>query len=64
VGLAAFTKAAEHRPLFDAAAALLRWLPWRAGGRALPMLGGWMQERSAPQPSRRSFKQMWKDGIE
>jgi len=64
VGLAAFTKAAEHRPLFDAGAAMLRWLPWRAGGRALPLLGGWMQERTAPEPSRRSFRQMWKDGIE
>jgi L-lactate dehydrogenase complex protein LldF len=64
VGLAAFTKAAEHRALFDVGGAMLRWLPWRAGGRALPMLGGWMQERSAPEPSPRSFLQMWKDGIE
>jgi L-lactate dehydrogenase complex protein LldF len=64
VGLSAFTTAAEHPALFGAAGVLLRWLPWRAGGRALPMLGGWMQERSAPEPSPRSFHALWKDGIE
>jgi L-lactate dehydrogenase complex protein LldF len=64
VGLSAFTTAAEHRALFGFAGTLLRWLPWRAGGRALPMLGGWMQERSAPEPSARSFRRLWKDGIE
>jgi L-lactate dehydrogenase complex protein LldF len=64
VALSAFTKAAQHGALFHAAGALLRWLPWRAGGRALPMLGGWIQERSAPEPSRRSFHDLWKDGIE
>jgi L-lactate dehydrogenase complex protein LldF len=64
VGLAAFTAAAEHRPLYEAGAAMLRWLPWRSGGRALPILGGWMKERAAPEPSRRSFRSLWKDGIE
>ncbi|MGE0160894.1 MAG: LutB/LldF family L-lactate oxidation iron-sulfur protein [Gemmatimonadales bacterium] len=64
VGLSAFTKAAEHPALFAAAGTLLRWVPWRAGGRALPVLGGWMQERSAPEPSPRSFHALWKDGIE
>jgi len=64
VGLGAFTKLAEHRPLFDAAGALLRRLPWQLGGRSLPVLGGWMQERTAPEPSRQSFMAMWKKGIE
>lgn len=64
VGLTAYTTAAEHRGLFAAGGAMLRWLPWRLGGRALPILGGWMQERTAPQPSRRSFSSLWKDGIE
>jgi L-lactate dehydrogenase complex protein LldF len=64
VGLSAFTTAAERPALFGAAGALLRWLPWRAGGRALPMLGGWMQERNAPEPSAKTFRRLWKDGIE
>jgi L-lactate dehydrogenase complex protein LldF len=64
LGLAAFTTAAEHRGLFDIGGAMLRWLPWRMSGRALPMLGGWMQERSAPEPSPKSFQSLWKDGIE
>jgi L-lactate dehydrogenase complex protein LldF len=64
IGLAAYTAAAEHRGLFQAGGAMLRWLPWRAGGRALPILGGWMQERTAPEPSPKSFRSLWKDGIE
>jgi len=64
VGLAAYTAAAERRGLFDLGGTMLRWLPWRAGGRALPILGGWMQERTAPEPSKRSFRSLWKDGIE
>jgi hypothetical protein len=27
-------------------------------------VGGWMQERSAPKSSKKSFLQMWKEGIE
>jgi L-lactate dehydrogenase complex protein LldF len=64
VGLGAFTLAAEHPALYDVGGALLRWTPWKLGGRALPVLGGWMQERSAPEPSPKSFQQMWKEGIE
>lgn len=64
IGITAFTAAAEHRGLFDVGAALMRVLPWRAGGRALPILSGWMQERSAPEPSPKSFRSLWKDGIE
>jgi L-lactate dehydrogenase complex protein LldF len=64
VGLSVFTRAAEHRAMFDVGGALLRWLPWRSAGRGLPVLGGWMQERSAPEASRRSFHRLWKDGAE
>jgi L-lactate dehydrogenase complex protein LldF len=63
LGLAAFTTAAEHRGLFEMGSAMLRWLPWRAGGRALPIISGWAQERAAPKPSPRSFRSLWKDGI-
>jgi L-lactate dehydrogenase complex protein LldF len=64
LGLAAFTLAAEHRALFDVGGALLRWTPWRAAGRALPVIGGWMQERTAPEPSPKTFHALWKEGIE
>lgn len=64
LGLKAFTAAAEHPSLYKAGAALLRSMPWKAGGRALPVLGGWMQEREAPEPSPKSFQALWKDGIE
>lgn len=49
---------------FAAAGELLRWTPWRTVGRALPVLGEWMQERAAPRPSPKSFRQLWKEGIE
>jgi L-lactate dehydrogenase complex protein LldF len=64
VGLAAYARAAERPELFGLGGAALRWLPWRAGSRALPILNGWTQERAAPLPSRRSFGALWKDGIE
>jgi L-lactate dehydrogenase complex protein LldF len=61
--LSAYTTAATHPALFRGGAALLRSLPWRAGGRALPILRGWTQERSAPEPSPKSFRTLWKEGI-
>jgi L-lactate dehydrogenase complex protein LldF len=62
--LGAFTAAAKHPVLYGAGTALLRWTPWQSGGTALPVLGGWMQEREPPQPSPKSFRRMWKEGIE
>jgi L-lactate dehydrogenase complex protein LldF len=55
---------ADRPGAFAAAGELLRWTPWRVFGRALPVLGGWMQERAAPRPSPKSFRQLWKEGIE
>jgi len=63
-GLEAFKTAAEHPRLFQAAGALLRHAPWQGAGRSLPILGGWMQERGAPEPSPKSFTRLWKEGIE
>jgi L-lactate dehydrogenase complex protein LldF len=63
-GIQAFTALAERPDLYGAATNLLRWTPWRLGGRALPVLSGWIQERDAPEPSARGFRDMWKDGIE
>jgi L-lactate dehydrogenase complex protein LldF len=64
VGLKAYAKLAQRPDLFSAAGAVLRRVPLGLGGRALPVLGGWMQERSAPKSSEKSFLQMWKEGIE
>ena len=62
-GIKAYTKAAERPGIFRAAAAVLRHLPLNAVGRALPILRGWVKERSAPASSSKSFMRQWKDGI-
>jgi len=64
MGLRAFTAAAERPRLFGMGAEALRRAPLRVGGRALPVLRGWMQERSAPRLSPRSFLDLWRNGIE
>jgi L-lactate dehydrogenase complex protein LldF len=63
-GIKAYTKAAERPGIFRAAGAILRHIPLDAGGRALPILSGWVKERSAPESSAKSFMQQWKEGIE
>lgn len=63
VGLEAYSRIAERPGAFEAAASLLRRTPWRALSPRLPVLNGWVQERQAPTPSRRSFRQLWRDGI-
>ena len=64
MGLKAYAKLAQSPELFRAAGSVLRHVPLEIGGRALPVVGGWMQERSAPKSSKKSFLQMWKEGIE
>jgi L-lactate dehydrogenase complex protein LldF len=64
LGLKAFTAVAAHPVLYGAGEKLLRWTPWRSGGKALPVLRGWTQERTAPEPSPKSFRRLWKEGIE
>jgi L-lactate dehydrogenase complex protein LldF len=64
LGMKAYAAAAERPAAFAAAGALLRWVPWEAGGRALPVLGGWAGERTAPQLSPKPFHALWKEGIE
>ncbi len=49
--------------VFELAGSALRRSPWQAVGRSLPVLGGWMQERAAPTPSPRSFRELWQEGI-
>jgi len=64
VAMKMYAALATHPDAFAAAGALLKWVPWEAGGRALPVLGGWASERAAPEPSTRSFRSLWKRGIE
>ena len=64
LGLKAYAKLAQSPELFAAAGSMLRHVPLELGGRALPVVSGWMQERSAPKSSKKSFLQMWKEGIE
>ena len=63
-GMKLYASLAERPRAFQAAGSLLRRTPWSAAGHALPVLSGWTQERNAPKPSPRSFRQLWKDGIE
>jgi L-lactate dehydrogenase complex protein LldF len=55
---------AERPGAFRLAGSALRHAPWRPVGRALPVIGSWVQERDAPRPSPRSFRQLWREGIE
>lgn len=64
MGMRLYATAAERPALFGAGGALLRWIPWKMGGRALPVLGGWTGQRTPPEPSPRSFRSLWKEGIE
>lgn len=64
LGMTAYAAAATHPRIFDAAGGLLRHVPWEMGGRALPVLGGWTEQREPPEPSPRSFKDLWEEGVE
>lgn len=59
-----YARAAEHPWAFASSGGLLRWVPWETGGRALPVLGGWTEERAAPALSPRPFHTLWRKGIE
>ena len=63
-GMKAYAAAADHPTLFDAAGASLRYVPWELGGRALPVLGRWNGERTPPDLSPKSFRALWREGIE
>ena len=60
----AYAAAADHPFLFGAAGASLRAVPWEMGGRALPVLGQWSGERTPPELSPKSFRTLWREGIE
>jgi L-lactate dehydrogenase complex protein LldF len=64
LGMRGYAAVAERPGLYSAALRALRFVPWTLGGRALPVLGGWTGERTPPQPSGRTFRTRWKEGIE
>jgi len=63
-GMKAFGAAVEHPRLFAAAGAVLRSVPLERGGRALPILDGWTEERAFPSFSAKPFRSLWQEGIE
>jgi len=63
MALKAFTAMALRPALFGLGHGLLR-TPLPQAGRALPVIGGWVQEREPPRPGAKSFMSMWEDGIE
>jgi L-lactate dehydrogenase complex protein LldF len=63
LGMRAYAAAAERPAAFAAAGAMLRFVPWALGGRALPVLGGWSGERTPPELSPKPFHRLWKEGI-
>ncbi len=64
MGMKAYAAGAELPGVFGTASALLRHVPWELGGRALPILGAWTGQRSAPVASPSTFRTLWKRGIE
>ncbi len=63
-GSGMYASLAARPRAFEGAGAMLRHTPWRQTGRTLPVLGSWAQERDMPRPSAKSFRQLWKEGIE
>lgn len=62
--LAALAQVAGRPGLYEAAGKAGSRIGAARIARRLPMLGGWTQERGAPRPSRRTFRELWRDGIE
>jgi len=64
IGMKAFATGVELPSVFGAASGLLRHVPWELGGRALPVLGSWLEQRGTPTPSPSTFRALWRRGIE
>ena len=64
VGMKAYAAGATLPGVFGAATSMLRHVPWELGGRALPVLRAWTEQRTAPVTSPSTFRALWKKGIE
>jgi len=62
VALMAYAAVASRPALFAAAERLVRTLP--VLNAPLPLLRGWSRGREVPEPSPRTFRELWKEGIE
>ena len=62
--LKAWTAVATRPGLYRAAGAMLHALPEPVRRVPLPVVGGWREVRKDPEPSRASFRELWREGIE
>ncbi|MDE2784317.1 MAG: LutB/LldF family L-lactate oxidation iron-sulfur protein [Gemmatimonadota bacterium] len=62
--LAGLASVATRPGLYRLAGRIGSRLGARGAGRALPMLGEWARDRALPKPSPRTFRQLWRKGIE
>lgn len=64
MALAGLARVATRPGLYEVAGKVGSRLGTVGAAKVLPMLGGWTRERSVPQPSRRTFRDLWREGIE
>ncbi len=64
LALAALAGVASRPALYRLAGSVASRLGATGAGRALPVLREWSGDRAAPQPSRPTFRRLWRDGIE
>ena len=64
LGSSLYAAAAKRPGVFGLAGEGLRRTPWAPIASSLPVINGWTQERTAPRPSPKSFRTLWKEGIE
>ncbi len=62
--LAGLAGMATRPGLYRAAGKLGSRLAGTGMARSLPMLGAWAEDRALPKPSRRTFRELWREGIE
>ena len=62
--LAGLAAAATRPGLYELAGRVGSRLGGTGIARALPMLGAWARDRAPPKPSRSTFRELWREGIE
>lgn len=62
--LAGLARVATRPGLYKVAGRIGARLGGTGATRALPMLGEWARDRALPRPSRRTFRELWREGIE